>query len=49
MSDDQLDMFVCHVDESAGLADEVPDEPPPRTQLTELPGETFEDLFGDAA
>lgn len=44
---DQLDVFACDqddVDESAGMADEA------RVyQLTELPGETFEDIFGGAA
>ncbi len=33
-------VFVCEIDESAGLKDETP-----RTQLTELPGDNWEDIF----
>lgn len=47
LDQEQLDLFAsahADVDESAGMAGEV------RVyQLTELPGESFEDIFGDAA
>ena len=36
----QLNMFACHVDESAGL-----DEETRYSQISELPGVTFEDIF----
>ena len=39
-------VFECVIDESAGVADDLP---PRRTQITELPGSTFEEIFGDAA
>lgn len=48
---EQLDVFACTIDESAGLAaDAHPgayDKPEPRRrhQLTELPGTSFEDIF----
>jgi hypothetical protein len=50
---EQLDIFAAplpdegELDEPAG-PDETP-QPPRRTQLTELPGATFEEIFGDAA
>ena len=51
-ADQQLDLFAeplfeCVIDESAGQADDR--EYQRKTQMTELPGSTFEDIFQGAA
>lgn len=40
----QLDVFACNIDESVGHA-ELLEADHRATQLTELPGHTFEDIF----
>jgi hypothetical protein len=50
---EQLDIFTMPLpDEAEPDTAEGHDEPaeqPQRSQLRELPGDTFEDIFGDAA
>ena len=48
---EQLDLFACQIDESAGFAEEDDREyqAPRKTQISELAGTTWEDAFGDAA
>ncbi len=43
---EQLNLFSCVIDESAGLAEDR-EYQKPLVQLTELPGETWEDIFRD--
>ena len=48
MIEEQLDLFRQPIDPVADTGPDPepqPSTPPRRTQLTELPGETFEDLF----
>ncbi len=40
---EQQPVFACVIDESAGLAEDEQR----KTQLTDLPGDTWEDLFRD--
>lgn len=40
----QLDVFAGTIDESAGVREDLEEEQRP-TQLTELPGTQFEDIF----
>lgn len=47
---DQLDLFRQPVDPEPDPDPEPqPTMPIRKTQISELPGETFEDIFGDAA
>ena len=45
----ELPVFACVVDESAGLAQEVAEPVRRCSQLRDLPGTSWEDIFGDAA